>query len=65
VKAKTGYIGNVRCLSGYVTDSDGNELVFSMMCNQYQVPTSEVNASQDLACSILAQSSGLFPQIAE
>jgi D-alanyl-D-alanine carboxypeptidase/D-alanyl-D-alanine-endopeptidase (penicillin-binding protein 4) len=54
VKAKTGFISSVRCLSGYVTDADGEELVFSMMCNQYVVPTSEVNASQDHACKILA-----------
>ncbi|MBN1489040.1 MAG: D-alanyl-D-alanine carboxypeptidase/D-alanyl-D-alanine-endopeptidase [Phycisphaerae bacterium] len=55
VRAKTGYIGHVRCLSGYVTDTDGEELVFSMMCNQYVVPTGEVNDSQDAACKILAQ----------
>jgi D-alanyl-D-alanine carboxypeptidase/D-alanyl-D-alanine-endopeptidase (penicillin-binding protein 4) len=54
VRAKTGYIGHVRCLSGYVTDADGETLVFSMMCNQYVVPTNEVNASQDAACKILA-----------
>lgn len=55
VRAKTGYISNTRCLSGYVTDADGEELVFSMMCNHYLVPTSEVNASQDAACLLLAQ----------
>lgn len=55
VRAKTGYISNVRCLSGYVTTADGEELVFSMMCNQYVVPTSEVNASQDAACKVLAE----------
>jgi serine-type D-Ala-D-Ala carboxypeptidase/endopeptidase (penicillin-binding protein 4) len=65
VKAKTGYIGNVRCLSGYITDADGNELVFSMMCNQYQVPTREVNASQDEACRIIAQRKGLFSRAAQ
>lgn len=55
VRAKTGYIGHVRCLSGYVTDADGDDLVFSMMCNQYVIPTSEVNASQDAACGVLAR----------
>lgn len=59
VRAKTGYIGHVRCLSGYVTDADGDDLVFSMMCNQYTVPTSEVNASQDAACSVLARFRGM------
>lgn len=64
VRAKTGYIGNVRCLSGYITDADGNELVFSMMCNQYRVPTREVNASQEEACTIVARSTGLFARTA-
>jgi serine-type D-Ala-D-Ala carboxypeptidase/endopeptidase (penicillin-binding protein 4) len=54
VHAKTGYISGMRALSGYVTDAAGEELVFSMMCNQYTVPTSEVNAAQDAACKALA-----------
>jgi D-alanyl-D-alanine carboxypeptidase/D-alanyl-D-alanine-endopeptidase (penicillin-binding protein 4) len=55
VKAKTGYISYVRSLSGYVTTADGETLVFSMMCNEYTIPTAQVNASQDEACKILAQ----------
>ena len=54
VRAKTGYISHVRSLSGYLTATDGQTLVFSMMCNQFIVPTREVNASQDEACKILA-----------
>ncbi len=54
VHAKTGYISNVRALSGYVTDADNEELVFSMICNRYTISTKEVNASQDKICRILA-----------
>lgn len=53
VRAKTGYIGSVRTLSGYATAADGQDLVFSMMCNHYIVPTGEVNAAQDEACRVL------------
>lgn len=54
VRAKTGYISHVRALSGYVTTAGGEELVFSMICNQYLVPTSQVNESQDRAVEMLA-----------
>jgi D-alanyl-D-alanine carboxypeptidase/D-alanyl-D-alanine-endopeptidase (penicillin-binding protein 4) len=33
VRAKTGYIGNVDSLSGYVTGADGREVVFSIVVN--------------------------------
>lgn len=55
LRAKTGYIGNVRSLSGYVLDAAGEELVFCFMCNKYTVPTSEVNATQDKAAETLAR----------
>lgn len=54
VRAKTGYISNARTLSGYATNAAGQQLVFAMMCNQYTVPTREVNEMQDRACTILA-----------
>lgn len=54
VHAKTGYIGYVRCLSGYVTTADGHLLVFSMMANHYTVPTRKANELQDTACDFLA-----------
>lgn len=53
VRAKTGYISNVRALSGYIIIDGRDELVFSMICNQYTVPTREVNASQDQACRVM------------
>ena len=54
VHAKTGYINRVRCLSGYVTTLDGEMLVFSMMANNYTVPTALANRLQDQVCERLA-----------
>jgi serine-type D-Ala-D-Ala carboxypeptidase/endopeptidase (penicillin-binding protein 4) len=47
VRAKTGYIDKARSLSGYVTTADGRLLLFSMLCNNYVVPTATVNRVQD------------------
>jgi len=47
VHAKTGYIDKARSLSGYVTTADGRMLIFSMLCNNYVVPTATVNRVQD------------------
>jgi D-alanyl-D-alanine carboxypeptidase/D-alanyl-D-alanine-endopeptidase (penicillin-binding protein 4) len=47
VHAKTGYIDKARSLSGYVTTADGRLLIFSMLCNNYSVPTATVNRVQD------------------
>ena len=47
VHAKTGYIDKARSLSGYVTTADGHMLIFSMLCNNYGVPTATVNRVQD------------------
>jgi D-alanyl-D-alanine carboxypeptidase/D-alanyl-D-alanine-endopeptidase (penicillin-binding protein 4) len=53
-RAKTGYIGRVRALSGYVTTQDGEELAFSIIANNYTVPTSKANLVQDLIVERLA-----------
>ncbi|MDK2970455.1 MAG: hypothetical protein PWP23_210 [Candidatus Sumerlaeota bacterium] len=53
VRTKTGYISSVRTLSGYAITDDGEEIVFSMMCNLYGVPTREVSAAQAKAWKIL------------
>ena len=53
VKAKTGYLGNVVALSGYLTTGDDEELVFSIMTNNYTVPTTTAHAVQDLVCERL------------
>ncbi len=54
VRAKTGYISNTRSLSGFVTTQDGELLVFSILTNNYLVPTSRANSIQDWICERLA-----------
>lgn len=54
VRAKTGFIGYVRSLSGYVTSADGELFVFSIVANHYTVPTSMVEKIQDYVCVRLA-----------
>ncbi len=49
VKAKTGTIGMVRALSGYMTANNGHRLVFSMMANNYDTQTSEATEAQNQA----------------
>lgn len=47
VRGKTGTLGNVRSLSGYVTTAGGRLLLFSILCNNYLVPTAYVSRVQD------------------
>lgn len=47
VRGKTGTLSNVRSLSGYVTTADGRVLLFSVLCNNYLVPTAYVSRAQD------------------
>ncbi|MDP1677868.1 MAG: D-alanyl-D-alanine carboxypeptidase/D-alanyl-D-alanine-endopeptidase [Bacteroidota bacterium] len=54
VHAKTGSIGYVRSLSGYVTSSDGEQFVFSMIANHYTVPIKWAEKIQDAVCVMLA-----------
>ncbi len=56
VHAKTGFIFNARTLSGYLTTKNGNLIVFSLMANNYTVPTKLVNNVQDKICSLLINS---------
>lgn len=49
VKAKTGTIGMVRSLSGYLTTTQGHRLAFAMMANNYAVPTRLATEAQDAA----------------
>lgn len=58
VHAKTGFISGARTLSGYVTTSRGRVLAFSLMCNNYTVPTSRVNRAQDEIVELLADFQG-------
>jgi len=53
VFAKTGYVGHVRALSGFVEAQNGKTYVFSVIANHYPVPTSAINNLQDNICTIL------------
>lgn len=53
-KAKTGSIANVRSLSGFVTTRDGETLVFSIMANDFVIPSATVDWIADLAVETLA-----------
>ena len=46
-RGKTGTLSNVRSLSGYVTTADGRLLLFSVLCNNYLVPTAYISRVQD------------------
>jgi D-alanyl-D-alanine carboxypeptidase/D-alanyl-D-alanine-endopeptidase (penicillin-binding protein 4) len=54
VRAKTGYVDRARSLSGYVTTADGRMLIFSLLCNNYSVPTKAVELVQDSLAARLA-----------
>ena len=54
VRAKTGFITGARTLSGYIDTVGGRRLAFSLLCNQYSVPTREVNDAQDAIVELLA-----------
>ncbi len=47
VRAKTGTIDKARALSGYVTTADGQELIFSIIANNFAVPNREVDRTAE------------------
>ncbi|MEN9592877.1 MAG: hypothetical protein RJA21_1351 [Gemmatimonadota bacterium] len=53
-RAKTGTVDKARALSGYVTTADGQLILFSMLSNNFTVPTREVERVQDLLVTTLA-----------
>ena len=54
VRAKTGYIGYARALSGYTWTRSGEPIIFSIMVNHYTISTSKVNDLQDRIVAILS-----------
>jgi D-alanyl-D-alanine carboxypeptidase/D-alanyl-D-alanine-endopeptidase (penicillin-binding protein 4) len=52
--AKTGFVGHVRNLSGYAQSADGEMFLFSILVNNYLVPTPSINLLQDRICVLLA-----------
>ncbi len=55
VFAKTGYIGSVVALSGYIQRDEGSEMVFSVLVNHYNAPTKQVQSAVDRFVIALAQ----------
>ena len=47
-------MSQARSLSGYVTTADGRMLLFSFLCNNFNVPTSRVERVQDALATYLA-----------
>ncbi len=54
VRAKPGYMENVKSLSGYVQTNDDELLAFSIIVNNFLVPSNLVNYIQDNICLRLA-----------
>jgi PBP4 family serine-type D-alanyl-D-alanine carboxypeptidase len=54
VFAKTGFLGGIRAVSGYVRTRDGEWLAISIVINNYSVSTSVVNTATDLILMRLA-----------
>jgi D-alanyl-D-alanine carboxypeptidase/D-alanyl-D-alanine-endopeptidase (penicillin-binding protein 4) len=56
--AKTGTLQFVRSLSGYITDADGDRLVFSLLHNHFTVPVDSVSKFQNEMGALLANFRG-------
>ncbi len=54
VHAKTGSLHWVRSLSGYVTDADGERLIFSVLANKWTTPSAAVTTTADSIAAALA-----------
>ena len=54
VRAKTGFLANVRALSGYVTTRDDELLAFSIIANNFDVPPQVIDDLIDRAVERLA-----------
>lgn len=55
VHAKTGSISNARALSGFVTTRSGETLVFSIIANNYSLPSWRIERVIDLIVEIIAR----------
>ncbi len=55
VRAKTGTLGNVSALSGYLSAPSGNTFTFSIICNHFLGDVDEVRRVQDEICELLGK----------
>jgi D-alanyl-D-alanine carboxypeptidase len=55
IRAKTGSLSGVNCLSGYVFTRSGERLAFSIMMNGYVGEAEPFRQLQDKICEILVK----------
>jgi D-alanyl-D-alanine carboxypeptidase/D-alanyl-D-alanine-endopeptidase (penicillin-binding protein 4) len=58
VRAKTGTLGNVSALAGYVPSATDRPLAFVLMCNNYTARGRAVRGAQDRVVGLLANYDG-------
>jgi D-alanyl-D-alanine carboxypeptidase/D-alanyl-D-alanine-endopeptidase (penicillin-binding protein 4) len=54
LRAKTGSMARVRSLSGYLSTSGEPRIAFSIICNSYLCPSTEIDATIENICQLLA-----------
>jgi D-alanyl-D-alanine carboxypeptidase/D-alanyl-D-alanine-endopeptidase (penicillin-binding protein 4) len=55
VLAKTGSLGHVSALSGYVTNTTGKRYAFSILVNNFNGPAADIRDVIDKICSVLVE----------
>jgi serine-type D-Ala-D-Ala carboxypeptidase/endopeptidase (penicillin-binding protein 4) len=63
VRAKTGTISNVRGISGYLTTSDGEEIVFSFLINGHLKRSKDTELITDIVLSLIADYPNIIIEI--
>ncbi len=58
VRAKTGTVDNVRAIAGYIDTASGETLIFSIIANNFTIPSSVIDAAADRALIRLVTFSG-------